>query len=355
MRPVPAVTFTGRAMGTPYSITVVGEAAGREPEMLHRAAKEQLEKVNALMSTYKSDSELSRFNSAQHTDWVPISREMAEVMQLAMQVGHRSGGGYDVTVGPLVNLWGFGPDRRPTKAPDPAEIEKAKQRVGLERLEVRPDPPAVRKTRPDVYVDLSSVAKGYGVDLAAEALERAGVMNYCVEVGGEIRAKGHNARGVPWQIGVESPVAEERSIERVMPLSNMAVATSGDYRNYIEEDGVRFCHIIDPQTGYPIRHRLASVSVVDASCAKADAWATALFVAGPERGYELAMREWLAVLLIIKTDEGFVEKWTPGFAPYLGRGETEGKGSPRIYTKEPRINADKRRSERAWASRPMPR
>ncbi|HEX2973517.1 MAG TPA: FAD:protein FMN transferase [Tepidisphaeraceae bacterium] len=320
-RPVPTATFTGQTMGTQYAITVVGQLAAADPEALHRAAREQLEKVNALMSTYRDDSEVSRLNAATHTDWMAVSRETAQVMQLAIEVGQVSGGGYDITVGPLVNLWGFGPDKRPIKAPTPEVIEQAKQRVGLGLLEVRLDPPAVRKKRPDVYVDLSSVAKGYGVDQAAEALERAGVKDYCVEVGGEILAKGHNARGTPWQIGVESPLAEERSIERVMPLSNMAIATSGDYRNYVEEDGIRFCHIIDPKTGYPIRHKLASVSVLDPSCARADAWATALLVAGPEAGYELAMRAKLPVLLIIKTDEGFVEKWTPGFAPYLGRGE----------------------------------
>ncbi|MEN6494876.1 MAG: FAD:protein FMN transferase [Thermoguttaceae bacterium] len=311
--------FTGRTMGTYYRLTIVGQNDLTDAEAFHGELQAAAERVEALMSTYRPESELSRFNASRQTDWVPVARETAAVVHEAIDVGRKSGGGYDVTVGPLVNLWTFGPDHhRPIRCPSEAEIAKAKARVGLDRLEVRLDPPSLRKQRPDVYVDLSSIAKGYAVDQVAETLDRRGLADYCVDIGGEVRAKGLNARGFPWQIGIERPLPNEQSIEQVVPLSNLAMATSGDYRNYFEEDGVRYCHEIDPRTGRPICHTLASVTVIDPSCAQADAWATALLVAGPYAGYELAVKNRLAAFFIVKTPSGLVEKWTPEFAPLLG-------------------------------------
>lgn len=315
----PQKLFTGRTMGTYYRLTVVGPAGLTDAEALHGELRAALERIEALMSTYRPESELSRFNASRQTDWVPVSPETAAVVQEAIDVGRKSGGGYDVTVGPLVNLWTFGPDHhRPIKCPSEAEIAEAKTRVGLDRLEVRLTPPALRKQRADVYVDLSSIAKGYAVDQVAETLDRRGQTDYCVDVGGEVRTKGLNARGLPWQIGIERPLPNEQSIDEVVPMSNLAMATSGDYRNYFEEDGVRYCHEIDPRTGRPIGHTLASVTVVDPSCARADAWATALLVAGPYAGYELAVKHRLAAFFIVKTSHGLVEQWTPQFAPLLG-------------------------------------
>jgi thiamine biosynthesis lipoprotein len=191
-------------------------------------------------------------------------------------------------------------------------VAEAKSRVGLDRLEIRPDPPALRKQAPGIEIDLASVAKGYAVDLACETLDQMGVSDYCIEVGGEVRTKGLNARGLPWQIAIESPAAEG-GFHCMVPLSGQAMATSGDYRIYGEQDGARFPHIIDPRTGRPVRHDLASVSVIDPSCARADAWATVLMVAGPEAGYELAVREKLPGLFIERTHEGFIERTLPGF------------------------------------------
>lgn len=310
--------FSGRAMGTYFRITLVtrGELVQAQTETLRASVAAALERVESLMSTYRSESELSQFNAARHTDWIPVSRETALVVREAIEVGCTSGGVYDVTVGPLVNLWSFGPDHgRPAAVPSEEELARAKSRVGLDQLDVRLDPPALRKHRSDLYVDLASIAKGFGVDRVAEALDRAGLDDYCVDVGGEIRTKGCNARGIDWHIAIERPVDGDQSAAEIVPLSNLAMATSGDYRIYFEVDGVRYSHEIDPRTGWPIHHALASVTVVDPSCMRADAWATALLVAGPEAGYAMAVEHRLAACFLIKAGSGFETRWTPGFEP----------------------------------------
>jgi len=310
--------FTGATMGTQYSVKVVGSPGGVDVATLEKDIQAALDRVDALMSTYRSDSELSRFNAFDRTDWFPVSAATAEVVEAAVDVGRLSSGAFDVTVGPLVNLWGFGPKKGPAeRVPSPAEIEEAKNQTGLHHLEVRLDPPAMRKDLPGVYVDLSGVAKGFAVDQVAGLLERRGVENYMVEVGGEVRTKGRNLQGRPWQIGIESPVVGVRSLQRVVGLEDAAMATSGDYRNYFEVRGVRYSHMLDPRTGRPIAHPLASVSVLDSSCMRADALATALLVLGPEEGYALAEKEDLPALLVIKSDDGFVEKATPEFEKLL--------------------------------------
>jgi thiamine biosynthesis lipoprotein len=270
------------------------------------------------MSMYDPDSELSRLNGYGQPDWFTISAELAAVIDEAVEIGHLTGGAFDVTVAPLVSLWNFGPVRRTEgRVPSPDEIEEVKGRVGFENLEVRLSPPAVRKKREDVSVDLSGIAKGFAVDRIAAHLERRGVESYMVDVGGEVKARGHNPNGKPWQIAVESPISGTREIYKVVALDGIAVATSGDYRNYFEQDGIRYCHILDPRSGRPITHKLASVSVLDASCMRADAMATALMVLGPEDGYNLAVQHELAALFLVKSPSGFVEKSTPQFQKLL--------------------------------------
>ena len=311
-------TLTGPTMGTQFTVKVVRHPGAVELAILEKEIQAELDRVDALMSTYRADSELSRFNAFDRTEWFPVSAATAEVVATAIDIGRLSGGAFDVTVGPLVNLWGFGPSKEPAeRVPSPEEIEEAKNRTGLDHIEVRLSPPAVRKDLPGVSIDLSGVAKGFAVDQVAGLLERRGLENYMVEVGGEVRTKGQNLQGRPWQIGIESPVAGVRSLQRVVGLGDDAMATSGDYRNYFEADGVRYSHMIDPRTGRPIAHRLASVTVLDRYCTRADAWATALMVLGPEEGYALAEKEDLPVLLVIKSDAGFVEKATPKFEKLL--------------------------------------
>jgi thiamine biosynthesis lipoprotein len=308
---------SGQTMGTYYRVSLVPRGRRGIAETLHGEIRSTLDRVEALMSTYRADSELSRFNATISTDWVPVSSDVAKVVALALEVGKHSGGRYDITIGPLVNLWSFGPERRPSRPPSDQELAQARARVGLERLAVRSNPPALRKTQSDLYVDLASIAKGFGVDQVAELLDRHEVRDYCVDIGGEVRARGRNARRNAWQVAVERPVSGECSAARIVPLADRAMATSGDYRNYFEEHGVRYSHILDRQTGRPMQHALGSVTVVDRCCARADAWATALFVAGPDEGFELAVAHELPALFITRSGETFSEKCTPAMAALL--------------------------------------
>lgn len=308
-----AFVFEGATMGTVYQVKV----ARRDlPEArradLHAAIRGELDRVDALMSTYREDSELSRFNRHAETTPFPLSDATWEVLAAALEVSRLSGGALDVTVGPLVDAWGFGPGAE-RAAPSAAEVAAIRERVGYDKLDLLEAPRAVRKTRSDVVCDLSAVAKGYAVDRVAEALEALGESDFMVEVGGEVRAAGLNDRGQIWRIGVERPQMARGAVQRIVPLDGAALATSGDYRNFREIDGERISHIMDPRTGRPVGHRLASVSVVHPRCAVADAWATALVVLGPEEGYETAAREDLAVLFLIREDDGFRELATPAF------------------------------------------
>ncbi len=303
-------------MGTSYTVKVVDPPDSINQETLGAEIQRELDAVDALMSTYRDDSELSRLNTAAAGEWIAVSEETVAVVESALEIGKLTDGAFDVTVGPLVNLWNFGPkkdkDTEPTM-PSDDQIDATMQIVGLDLIELRHDPPTIRKGHEDLYIDLSGIAKGYAADRVAAHLESCGIENYMVEVGGELRAKGQNLQGKPWQIAVEAPVAGVRARQRVVGLNNTGMATSGDYRNFFEHEGVRYAHIIDPRTGRPVRHRLASVTVLDPSCQRADALATALMVLGPKAGYELAVKEDLAVLLIERTDDGFSEKATPRF------------------------------------------
>ncbi len=310
----PIVTFSGKTMGTVYNIKVVAPPRTFDRAVIEQEIIDLLDKINGLMSTYKQDSEVSRFNRFGKTEWFPISTQMARVISEAIRIGQLTEGSFDVTVGPIVNLWNFGPERKAEdRVPTQEEIDSTRERVGLLNLEVRNSPPALRKKRADLQIDLSGIAKGFAVDQIAEQLGTVGVMNYMVDVGGDMRAKGHNREGISWQIGIESPVLEARMIQRVIPLENRAMATSGDYRNYFEQDGIRYSHIINPSTGRPISHKLASVTVLAPTCMEADGLATALMVQGPDAGFDLAVREGLSCLFIIKNNAEFIEKTTPGF------------------------------------------
>ena len=309
--------IAGETMGTHYSVKMPARPHDIDQQALGKEIDAALSRIDALMSTYRPDSELSQLNQSGGNEWFAVSRETASVIDEAVQIGQLSGDAFDVTVGPLVNLWSFGPEKNVAAVPSDDAIRRCRDRIGLRHVEVRRSPPAVRKGHKDLYIDLSGIAKGFAVDRIAELLERHGMENYLIDVGGDLRAKGHNHRGEPWQVAVESPLAETRAIQQVVAVENLAMATSGDYRNYFEENSVRYCHIIDPRSGRPVAHTLASVTVLAASCARADALATALMVLGPDAGYDLAVREELPALFIIKSDTGFVEKSTPSFAAHV--------------------------------------
>ncbi len=314
--------FRDGTMGTSYAVKILVDRHMDKHELrqLKTGIDERLESVNQRMSTYIDSSELMQFNLYSKLDWFPVSRELMQVVQQAQMVSRQSNGAFDITIGPLVNLWGFGPEVTAQELPSQTQITKRRQWVGYEKLQVRENPPALKKDHPELYIDLSAIAKGYAVDKVAEYLEKNEIINYLIEVGGEIRARGHNASRQKWRIGVSSP-DERGGIQKVINVADVGIATSGDYRNYFEVDGVRYSHTIDPRTGRPITHNLASVTVVHKSCMLADAYATAIDVMGAENGYQMAVDQNLAVYLLIKENSELVDKMTEFFKPFISKTE----------------------------------
>jgi len=318
--------FQGATMGTTFTVKVVTSEPleSLESAELEAAVADELAEVNARMSTYLDDSELSRFNRHASTEPFELSIPTLEVMAKAIEVSRLSGGAFDVTVGPLVNAWGFGPEVVAGQHPGDEELARLLEEIGWEKLELDFESATARKLHPGLYVDLSAIAKGYGVDRVAETLLERGYSNFMVEVGGEVRTHGLAASGEPWRIGIERPQLQRGVTQRVVELRDAAVATSGDYRNYREENERRISHIIDPRTGYPVAHRLSSVSVLSEKCLHADALATAILVLGPEEGWELAEREEIAAVLLVRTGKrDFEERQTPAFERFLAEVEGE--------------------------------
>lgn len=319
-----ALQFSGKTMGTHYNVTVVPEGEDVDAGELQRLVDEQLEAVNQSMSTYIADSELNQLNAAPVGEWVEISEPLHSVLLTAMEVSWLSAGAFDVTVGPLVDLWGFGPPGRDDTPPSAVELAEVRKWVGFQHIELDLQHPRVRKLQP-VRIDLSAIAKGYGVDVVAESLSGAGLTNFLVEIGGELRLAGHSPRGTPWRVAIERPDAMPGQVQQAVTLTDVGLATSGDYRNYFEQDGKRFSHTIDPTSGAPVTHALASVSVVAENAAYADALATALEVLGPEKARRLAEQQGLAVFLIIRKGDEFVTWHSDAFTPYLGNSAGESR------------------------------
>ena len=305
------VVLSGATMGTTYNIKVVVPNGERHSaEKLQIAIDSRLQAFNQSLSTYISDSEIVTLNQAPVGEWLPVSERFLAVLTLSQQISQLSGGAFDATVAPLVNLWGFGPDWKAHKAPAASDIEQALLSIGYQYIEIDSAQSRIKKLI-DVSLDFSAVAKGYGVDEIAELLWAEGFHHFMVEIGGELRLHGHNGEGKTWRIGVESPAAGGKI--RPIAVSEVGVATSGDYRNYFEQDGVRFSHTINPKTGYPVQQELASVTVLAKNCMTADAWATAFMVLGYKKGYDLAIANNLAVLFLLKEGEEFKEISTPNF------------------------------------------
>jgi len=298
-------------MGTTYAVKLFADDV--EIAALQSNIDALLERINGQMSTWRSDSELSRFNSSRDLNWFPVSAETAYVVEAAATISVLSEGAFDITVGPVVNLWGFGPDPGDAGLPSQQVIEETMERVGYRQLSVRSSPSALRKQHADMYVDLSAIAKGFAVDAIARLLDEGRIQSYLVEIGGELRTRGSKGDGSDWKVAIEQPLAGERSVQSIVALRDRAIATSGDYRNYVEQDGKRYSHTINPRTGHPIAHGLASVSVIADSAMVADGLATAIMVMGPEEGYRLALREELAVQLIVRSGDQFRVLVTPQF------------------------------------------
>lgn len=313
----PPIVLTGPTMGTTYTITLVELPPHATEAHVQARVDDLLAGVNARMSTYDAASEVSRFNASTSTEWVAISPETLAVVEEAERVSVLTGGAFDITVGPVVDLWGFGPTRNAGAIPDDRVIARTLESVGHRWIHTRPEPPAIRKARPEVRIDLSAIAKGYAVDRVAAYLASVGVSDFLVEVGGETRARGRSPRGARWKIGIEKPLALGRVVHRVVVLENQALATSGDYRNSFEHDGEVYSHMIDPRTGRPVKNTLASVSVLAESSMHADALATGLMILGLEAARALAEREKLAVLFIVRRGDAFREEATAAMAPAL--------------------------------------
>lgn len=306
--------IVGMAMGTTYSVKIDADLSPSDWESVRAEVEGRLDRLDGLMSTYDSASELSRFNRRVDTDPVPASPELIAVLGVAHDVSERSGGALDVTVAPLVDLWGFGPPERPLEAPSPTEIESLKPLVDYRQIVVDQVAGTIAKVHPETVVDLSAVAKGYAVEQLADALVELGYARFLVEFGGEIEAGALRRDGQPWRIGIEKPDPTRRTVHTTLALHDEAIATSGDYRNFFVDQGVRYAHIIDPRTGYPVRSHGLAVSVIHPRAAVADAWATALAVLGPEEGLAVAREHGIAALFVVQSGDTLLSQATPVFA-----------------------------------------
>lgn len=319
----PQLEVTGPTMGTYYAVKVARPPAGLDVHTLQAGVERVLKGVIDAISTYDPESELSRLNRNPSTDWVPISGELYAVLAEGQRLGRLSDGAFDITVGPLVNLWGFGPQTKAEATPSAQAIAAARERVGYGKLELRADPPAIRKQRGDIYIDVSALGEGEGADRMAAYLESLGATDYMAAVAGTMRVRGKNAKRAAWGIAIEVPDPGNRAVQRILPLTDSAVSTSGDYRNFFTAAGKRYSHHIDPRTGNPVEQRLASVSVVApggaGSARRADGLATALIVMGQERGLALAEAQGLAAYFIVREDGGFREVTTTAFTRIDGK------------------------------------
>jgi FAD:protein FMN transferase len=310
------IALSGSTMGTTWHVRVV--AAENATSKLQADIDSVLEEVNDQMSTFRPESEISLFNRYSESDWFAVSPEVVTVVQRALEVAADSGGAFDPTVSPLVGLWNFGADAGNGELPTDAAIQEARKHVDYRLVETRTDPPALRKRDPQVRIDLSAIAKGYGVDRVGQLVTDSGAGAWMVEIGGEVRTRGSKPDGSGWRIGIEQPLAGERMLDSTLELHDSALATSGDYRNYFERDGVRYSHEINPATGRPIAHNLASVTVLADDCMTADAWATTLMVLGPDDGAAWARQRGIAAYFIIHNGNGFTASQTASF-PKLER------------------------------------
>ncbi len=284
-------SFTGSTMGTAYSIKYVQEKSSRSTKDIKKAVDAKLEKVNSMMSTWDPKSDISRINQSSADKWLDLHPDLSELIGFAFDLSEKTNGKYDVSCGPLINLWGFGPNGQ-NKVPTELQIKKAIQISGYGKIDLDIKENKLKKRFKAGYIDLSSIAKGYGVDKVAQTLEGFGIKNYMVEIGGEIRTRGKK-KDIPWKIAIESPRKEDnKTYNKVLNLTDCAMATSGDYRNFFKKDKKRYSHTIDPESGSPVQNDLASVTVaiVNGKCYKADAWATALMASGKERGLALATK-----------------------------------------------------------------
>lgn len=312
-------TLGGQTMGTTWSVRLAAPA-GADLHALHAGIQAELDAVVAQMSPWEPASDISRYRRAPAGSWQALPEAFARVLDAAIAVARESGGAFDPTVGPLVDLWGFGSAGTPRRMPDPAEIEHARGRTGWQRLQRRAGGRELLQPG-SLQLDLSAIAKGYGADAVAAHLHAAGLASALVEVGGEIRCLGRRPDGQPWRVLVETGFDEAASADvlppRVLALADAAVATSGDRWHRFEQDGTWYTHTFDPRLGAPVPGAAAAVTVVAAEAMHADAWATALTVMGPDEGLAFARARDMAARFVVRDGTRLREAMTPAFEAYL--------------------------------------
>lgn len=309
-------TLRGLTMGTSYTVEFAAPIDDAQRARLTALIEAELAAINRSMSTYDPQSELSRFNARENPGWTPGSAGLLEVLDSASRISTASEGAFDVTVGPLVDLWGFGPQYRLRHVPEDDAIAYVRESVGHRHVQIDRAAGAMRKTHGRTRVDLCAIAKGYGVDRVATVLDRQGVRDYLVEIGGELRARG-SAAGRAWRVGIERPIEGKRVVGETVVLQDRAIATSGTTEDFFEEHGRHYSHIIDPMTARPVLHPAMAASVIADTTMEADAWATAMIVLGPQRGYALAQARKLAVLFVTAAGSSFDVRVTDAFRGHL--------------------------------------
>ena len=310
-------SIVGETMGTSYNVQIAdcpADCAG-----MAAAVDARLTELNQALSHYDPESELSAFNRYKKSDWFPVSADLYNVIAYSTVISRQYGGAFDITLAPVIDLWGFGPNGS-EQLPSNKEIITALAQTGYQKVAVQSAPTAVRKSNPAIRADLSGIAKGYAVDQLAQLIQATGSSNYLVEIGGEIRAAGRRSKQHPWRIGIEPPDARPELAFIINP-GNQSVASSGDYRNFFITDGKRYSHTIDPRTGKPVEHQLAAVSVILPAAVQADAAATALMVMGPEVGFSYADANGIPALFFVREDRGMIAFYTETFGRYIERGQ----------------------------------
>jgi thiamine biosynthesis lipoprotein len=297
-------TLSGNIFGTFFEVSIGGQHSGFDSEEIEAGVMETLEEIDRQMSTYRDDSVLNRLNDSPLQQPVEVDDELFEVLQRSEEIAEHTQGTFDHAIGSLVNLWGFGPEAQIEERPDEDELRERLAEVGYHFVILDADTQSVMRTR-DVFVDLSAIAKGYAVDAVSNYLHHQGLSNHLVNIGGDLVAQGRRGEDRRWRIGIEAPLDGEQMVRHILPIEDIAMVSSGDYRNYFEHDGRRYSHLIDPTTGEPINHRLAAVTVMADNATDADAYATALMVMGEERGLAFANEHDIAALFIYRAGDSF--------------------------------------------------
>jgi len=301
-------------MGTTYNVTVVDNPLSLSKENLKKRIEEALNEVNEKMSNWYDQSEISIVNNDTRGKPIDLSQELFDVINISADIHNKSNGAFDITAAPLINLWGFGPNKSERKIPSVSEVNAALELVGQTKLlKLIPGLNQLKKRNSEVLINLSAIAKGYGIDRVASTLKEQKIQNFLVEIGGDLITSGNNKNGKAWSIGIEAPKVESQIVQSVVKIKNQAMATSGDYKNFFEKNGIRYSHIIDPKTGYPIRHKTLSVTVVAETAALADGWATAMLVLGNNDGMIVANKLGIPVFFISSNGKMFITEGSNEF------------------------------------------